>query len=388
MNFTFSKDEELWQWAVRDFADRELAPKALTLFDQSFRDILRKMGELGFFGVKLPEKYGGDPASWVMMGILAEEIAKVHGGIAYYLLVSSEVALSLAAYGTEPLQDALMPGLIEGRTMGCIALTEPQAGADAGALAANAIHKGDHYQVSGEKKPVSFGMEADLALLFVKTEPGITALCVPLTLPGITRLPVHNMGLFLTVPASLRCEGVEVPLTYRIGQEGEGLRVNGATGLRSDVNQIISALICLGVAQTALRLTISYSKERHAFGRPIGKFEAISNKLAEDATLIEAGRWLCYRALSLKELGSPHMKEAAMCGWWCPKIAYQVVQDSLLTHGHAGYCDDHPFQQMLRDLVAFEMIAGTEQMLKLIISRDITGPVGVPDAVSARMGDY
>jgi cyclohexanecarboxyl-CoA dehydrogenase len=156
-------------------------------------------------------------------------------------------------------------------------------------------------------------------------------------------------------------------------------------GLFSDFNQVVSGLICLGAAQTAMKLAVAYAKERTAFGRPIAKFEAVSEKIAENSTFIEAARWLCYRALALKDRESPHTKEAAMCGWWCPKVAYQAIKDSLLIHGHAGYCDDHPFQQMLRDIVAFEMISGTENILKLIISHKAMGLVAVPDSVSEHL---
>ena len=132
------------------------------------------------------------------------------------------------------------------------------------------------------------------------------------------------------------------------------------------------------MAQNALKTGISYGKDRIAFGRPLVSFGAISGKVAEDATLIEAGRWLCYRALWLKDQGLPNTKEAAMCGWWCPKVATEVIEDALLVHGHAGYSDDYPLQQMLRDVIAFEMIAGQEQVLKLDIAQETIGHVAIP----------
>jgi cyclohexanecarboxyl-CoA dehydrogenase len=233
-------------------------------------------------------------------------------------------------------------------------------------------------------------MAADIALSLVRTDSdgikGLTAMLIPLDTPDVKRLPVSTTGLLLSAPALLRFEGTKVPLKYRIGSEGEGFRVNAATGLFGNLGRIISGLISLGVAQTAMRLAIRYSRERSAFGRPLAKFEALSNKMAEDLTFLEAGRWLCYRALSLKDRGLPHTKEAAMCGWWCPRTAYQTIQDSLLIHGHAGYCDDHPFQQMLRDIVAFEMVSGTEQMLKLIVSHEAIGPIAVPDGLTGYIG--
>jgi cyclohexanecarboxyl-CoA dehydrogenase len=390
MEFSFSKEEELWQWAVKDFVERELAPREFTNFDGAFRNVIKKMAELGFSSLNMPEKCGGNPGNWVMLGILAEEIAKVNMTLAYSVMISYEVALSLAMYGTHEAKEEWLTGLINGSRLGCIAMTEPDAGTDFGAITAAAVKDGDCYLVSGEKVPVSFGMPADVALCFVKTgsesTKSVTAMFIPLDLPGVSRLPLRTMGLSLSSPASIRFEGVQIPAKYRFGKEGEGISVNETTCFHSTLHQTISGLIALGAAQTALRLAIRYSKERCAFGRPIGQFEAISGKIAEDATVIEAGRWLCYRALFLKDQGSPNDKEAAMCGWWCPKTAHQVIQDSLLIHGHAGYCDDHPFQQMLRDTVAFEMISGTEHILKLIIGHETMGSVAVPDSVSGRIG--
>jgi cyclohexanecarboxyl-CoA dehydrogenase len=174
-------------------------------------------------------------------------------------------------------------------------------------------------------------------------------------------------------------DSVCIPAKYRIGDESAGYHLITKMGISSDFHQIISGLISLGAAQTAMRLAIAYSKQRSAFGRPIAKFGAVSGKIAEDATLIEAGRWLCYRALSLKDQGQPNIKEAAMCGWWCPKLAFQVIENALLIHGHSGYSDDLPLQQMLRDIVAFEIIAGTEQILRQIIAQKLIGNIAVPD---------
>ena len=323
-----------------------------------------------------------------MLGILAEELAKVNISMAYFALVSHEVAFSVATYGTDEAKEEFMPGLIDADCIGCVGATKPKAGVDFKAVETRAETDGDAYIVSGEKTTVSFGMEADVALSFVRTGPGIggiTAVLIPLGLAGISRYPLRNMGLMGSSPASLTFDGVRVPRKYLIGGEGEGFKVNAATGLLGNAHKIIAGLISLGAAQTALRSATQYAKERVAFGRPIIKFEGLSGKLAEHATYIEAARWLCYRALSLKDRDEPHTKEAAMCGWWCPKIAYDAIQDSLLIHGHAGYSDDHPFQQMLRDIVGFEMISGAENMLKLMINYDGIGPVAVPDNVTDQL---
>ena len=383
MEFKFSKEEELLQWATKDFAQRELATKELVTLDYVPTDILKKMGDLGFFGLGIPERYGGEPASWVMIGILTEEIAKANIAIAYLIMLSYEISLPLAMHGTDEAKEEWLYSLVKGNKIGCISVTEPDCGSDVAAIKARAFRDRGFYLVSGEKGPVSFGMEADVSVFFAKTNleagaRGITAFLVPVDLPGITKFRVTNMGLLPSAAASFTFNEVRVPVKYRIGDEGEGFHINESMGLFADFSRVLSGLICLGAAQTALRLAISYAKERVAFKRPIASLEAISGKVAEDATLIEAGRWLCYRALWLKDQGLPNAKEAAMCGWWCPKVAFQVIEDALLVHGHAGYSDDHPFQQMLRDVIAFEMIAGHEQVTKLIIAQEMIGRVAIP----------
>jgi cyclohexanecarboxyl-CoA dehydrogenase len=387
MEFKFSKKEELIQWAVNDFAQRELTDKKLDSLDHVPKEIVKKMGDLGFLSMKIPEKHGGKPATWVMMGILTEEVAKVSAVIANLIMVSYEVSLSLASHGTEEAAEEWLSPLVKGEKLGCISVTEPGCGTDVNAIRTEAIRERDSYLIRGEKSPVSFGIQADVTLLFARTgiEPGtkgMTSFLLPLDLPGITKGPIANMGLSASAPSSLTMDKVRLPLKYRVGQEGEGLSINERMGLFSDLGRILSGLICLGLAQTALRSAVSYGKERVAFGRPIVKFEAISNKIAEDATFIEAGRWLCYRALSLKDQGLSNAKEAAMCGWWCPKVAFQVIENAILIHGHTGFSDDLPLQQMMRDAIAFEMISGTEQLTKLIIAQNIAGRSAVPDGLA------
>jgi cyclohexanecarboxyl-CoA dehydrogenase len=392
MEFKFSKQEELWQWAVREFAEGEFAKPELMTLDYVPTDLLKKMGELGFFSMKVPKEYGGNSGTWVMIGILAEEIAKMNIPIACMTMVSYEVILSLARYGTEQAKKEWLQDLAKGSKRGCVSVTEADSGVDIGAIKTKAVSRQNSYFIKGEKSPISFGTQADVALLFAKTGPekktaSITAFLVPLSLSGITKSSIKNMGLLPIAPCSFTMNNVRIPAKYRIGDEGKGSHLHTSMGFSSDFHQMISGLISLGAAQTAMRLAIAYSKQRVAFGHPIAQFEAISEKIAEDATLIEAARWLCYRALALKDQGLSNAKEAAMCGWWCPKVAFQAIEGALLVHGHTGYSDDLPLQQMLRDIVAFEMIAGTEQILKQIITQKVIGRIAIPGVMTEYMND-
>jgi cyclohexanecarboxyl-CoA dehydrogenase len=369
VDFNFSKEEELWQWAVKDFTDRELAPREFKAFDAAFRDTIIKMGELGFLGVNLPERYGGDPANSVMFGMLLEEVARDNAAVAYYILTTQEVCTALEAFAADDMKEQWLPGLIRGESIPCIAATEQASGCDFDAMATGAEIYNGLYRISGRKAPVSFGLAADIALTFAQTESaGPTAFLVPLDLAGIDKSTEPFMGLSLASPAALQFNGVPIPIRCRIGDEGAGRHIAVVTGPLSSLHQIATGLISLGMAQTALKLAARYAKE--------------------DMTLIEAGKWLCYRALSLKDSGKPHVKEAAMCGWWCPKISHQAIQNSLLIHGHSGYSDDHPFEQMLRDVVGFEIISGTESILKTIIGNQVLGPTGVPDCLIELSSSY
>jgi cyclohexanecarboxyl-CoA dehydrogenase len=392
MEFKFSKQEELWQWAVREFVEGELTKQEFMTLDHVPPDILKKMGELGFFSVKVPKEYGGNPGTWVMIGMLVEEIAKMNIPLAYMAMVSYEIILLLAGHGTSEAKEEWLRSLMNGSKRGCLSVTEPDSGVDVGAIKAEAIREEDSYFIRGKKSPVSFGMQADVALLFAKTDSekrtaGLTAFLVPLSFSGITRSSLKNMGLFPIAPCSFTMDDVCIPIKYRIGDEGEGFHLHTHMGFSSDFHHIMSGLISLGAAQAAMRLAISYSKQRVAFGRPIAQFEAISEKIAENTTFLEATRWLGYRALALKDQGLSNTKEAAMCGWWCPKVAFQVIEAALLIHGHTGYSDDLPLQQMLRDIVAFEMIAGTEGILKQRIAQKVIGNIAVPDVMTDSIKD-
>lgn len=390
MEFKFTKEEEDIRRAANNFAQKELANQELEKLDHVPMDTLKTMGGLGFLGLKVPEEYGGTPASWVEVGIVVEEIAKGNIAMAYLLMLSCEAGLILAAHGSEETKREWLPGLCQGEKLGCISAAEPGSGSDFASLTTRATRNGDFYLLQGEKSPVSLGTQADFTILFAKTKPeaqarGITSFLVPLDLLGITKSPIPNMGLFPAFAALLRFDEVRIPATNLIGRESEAFNINSSLGPSSEFSQVLSAIISLGAAQSALSQAISYAKKRLAFGRPIAQFQAISGKIAEDATLIEMARWLCYRTLWLKDQGLPHTKEAAMCSWWCPKSAYKIIEHALLIHGHAGYTDDYPFQQMLRDIIAFEIIGGTENIMKLIIAEKVMGKIAIPDQLKSHL---
>jgi cyclohexanecarboxyl-CoA dehydrogenase len=384
MEFGFSEEERLLQWAVNDFAQKELAEDELHTSTHVPQRLIEKMAGLGFLGLKTPEKFGGSEGTWVEVGILAEEIAKANVAVAHLITRFYEINLILARYGTERVKTEWLAGMTKGHKVGCIAATEAGSGSDIAAIETSALRDNDSYLINGEKNPTSFGMQADFGLVFAKSDHdagsnGVSAFLVPLDLPGITKTAIRNMGLQGSAVASIVFDHVKIPVEYRIGDEGEGFHIHVRLGPYSSLSHILSGIISMGACQEALNLAVSYSRKRLAFGRPLAKFQGISGKIAEDVTLVEAGRWLCYRALWLKEQNLPHAKEAAMCRWWCPKVGYDVIKHALIIHGHSGYCDDLPLERMLRDITAFQIIGGADQLMKLIIAHKTIGRVAVPD---------
>ncbi len=383
MEFRFSDEEEDLRKAVSDFAQREIAEKNINVLDHIPIETIQKMGELGFFSLKLPEAYNGQSGGWVDIGILIEELAIESIGLAHLAMVAYEAALLLATFGENETLKEWMPDVVQGNKLGSVALTESSSGCDHEVISTTAIKDGESYIIIGEKGPVSLGFRADYTILTAKTDSKagnneITAFLVPLNLQGITKSAINSMGLSSSALASFTFDNVVIPAKFRLGSEGEGLEIVKKFGHLSELGQLLSALICVGAASSAIRMAVRYSRDRFAFGRPIGQFEAVSGKIAEDVTWVEAARWLCYRGLWLKDQGFPNKKEAAMCGWLCPNMAFQIIENTLIVHGHLGYTDEFPIQQMLRDVIGFEMIAGTAEMLKLKIAKETIGDMAIP----------
>lgn len=392
MEFMLSEKEKLLQWAVKEFAQKELTEKDLPTFNHVPQEIVEKMGTLGFLGIKTSENYGGTEGTWVDVGILVEEIAKRSMTVAHLIMRCYEMSAILARYGTEKAKTEWLAELTKGHKVGCIAATEAGSGSSIADIKTHALRNHDSYFITGEKGPISFGTQADLGIVFAKTDGiagshAVSVFLVPLNLPGITKASIRNMGLRGSAVASIVFDQVRIPVEYRLGEEGEGLDMNARVGLYSSLSQILSGAISVGACQEALAQAMSYSKKRFAFGRPLAQFQAVSGKIAEDLTLLEAGRWLCYRALWLKEHHLPHTKESAMCSWWCPRIAYDAIKHALLMHGHTGYTEDLPLEGMLRDVTAFQIIGGSDQLMKLIIAYKAMGKMAVPEGLAPYMCD-
>lgn len=311
-----------------------------------------------------------------MAGIAVEEIARGDFNCAHALEATGIAGGLLSRYGNEKICLQWLPNLISGEIAIATALTEAHCGSDAAALKTSARLAGDKYILDGDKSSISIS-EAQAAVVWARTSSdsksrasGISTLIVPTDLPGITLNKMPDVGFRPVGRCQIFFDNVEVPAENLIGEEGKGFyQIMGIF----DHTRVELALQSLAVAQVSLEETVEYVKERTTFGLPLARYEGISFQIAQDATLIEAARLLCYKTLWLADQGKPHTKEAAMCKWWSPKVAFDVIHHCLLMHGHYGYSAEMPFGQRMNDVMANELADGTEQIMKIIIAGEMLG---------------
>jgi cyclohexanecarboxyl-CoA dehydrogenase len=377
MHLEFTPEQEELSRTLRAFARKELAPRSAA-WDRGGEfpwDTWRQMGELGLLGLRTPAAYGGQEADYLTFGIAMQEIARGDFGCTYGIQLAGLAGEILGRNGSEEIKRRWLPPTARGETVIALALTEPGVGSDAVNLASRAERDGDAYVLTGEKSGISLAMAAQAAIVFARTDRhggarGVSAFLVPLDLPGVVRSPLRDMGTRLVGRAVLAFDHVRVPASHRIGEEGSGF-YQIMQGF--DYNRVGIALACLGVAEVSVEETMTYAKERHAFGRLLASFEAVSFAIAEAATHLEACRWLCYRALWLADHGRPYTKESAMTKWWGPRLAVETIHQCLLLHGHYGYTDELPFEQRMRDVIGLEIGDGTAEVMKLIVARQLMG---------------
>jgi cyclohexanecarboxyl-CoA dehydrogenase len=344
------------------------------------RGLMRQMGEMGFIAPELPERFGGLGLGCLAAGVIHEEIARADLSLSYINLLGSLNSQILAQHGPPDIVGPWLERLIRGEALLALALTEPRGGSDAASLRLQVERVGDEYVLNGEKTSISAADQADAAVVFGRTGTadsgarGITALLVPMDLPGVTRSRFDCHGQRAIGRGSIFFENVRVPASHRLGKENAGF-IQVMQGF--DFSRALIGLQVLAVARVALEETWAYVAERHAFGKPLSAFQGVSHPLAGLDTQVEAARLLCLQALWLKDKDAPHSAEAAMCKWWAPKLAYDVVHECLLMFGHGGY-DRGPMEQRLRDVLGFQIGDGTAQIMKTIIARNRAGRAAVP----------
>jgi cyclohexanecarboxyl-CoA dehydrogenase len=375
MVFFTEEQKKFCEW-VRAFALKELSDgaKERAKLEYVTPEVMKKLAGAGLLELGTSAKYAKHPKDYVTFGIAMEEVCKVDFTAMIVLLIQVLV-YGLAEWMSDELREELLPATSAGKRLLCFANTEPNCGSDATAIKTRAVRDGNYYMISGEKTSISGGMQSDAVITTAKTNPlesskGITLFYVPLDSPAVNRSVFRDMGSISAGRASLTFNEVRVPMTFRIGEEGEGFRKVMRT---FDASRVLVGLAALALAETSLAETVELIKAKTAFGNPLSRFEAVSFKIAEHATLLEAARMICYKALKLRDEGLPHSKEAAMAKWFAPKCAVNALHDFMLIFGHRGYSEENPVEQRWRDAMSTQIGDGTAEIMKLIIAREILG---------------
>ncbi len=344
------------------------------------RGLMAEMGAMGFIAPELPEEFGGQGMGCLAAGVIHEEIARADLSLSYINLLASLNGQILAEHGDPAVARPWLERLTQGQALVAIALTEPRGGSDAANLRLRVERVGDEYVINGEKTSISAADQADAVVVFGRTGTveagarGVSAFLVPTDVPGLTRNRFDCHGQRAIGRGSLFFENVRVPANHRLGAEGQGF-VQVMQGF--DYSRALIGLQVLAVARVALEETWAYVAQREAFGKPLSAFQGVSHPLADYDTQVEGARLLCLQTLWLKYKGLPHTAEAAMCKWWGPKLAYDVVHQCLLSFGHGGY-DQGLMEQRLRDVLGFQIGDGTAQIMKTIVARTRAGRNAVP----------
>jgi butyryl-CoA dehydrogenase len=379
MAIQLSDDHRMIQATVREFAARELQPIASDLDHQRRfpSEALAKAARLGLLGLMVPEEYGGaglDPLAYV---IAQEELARVSAGFQTIVTVNNSLVCDpILRWGTEEQKRRYLPGLTSGERLGCYCLTEPTAGSDAMSLRSTAVWRGGEWVLSGTKVFVTNGVEADLCVVYARSEEargarGISAFLVEKSFPGVRVGKVEKkLGIRCSSTAELVFEECRVPAENLLGQRGEGGRIALAT---LDGGRIGIAAQALGIARACLEDAIAYARERRQFGVPIAEFQAIRWALADMATRLEAARQLTYRAAVLRGAGRPHTREAAMAKLAASETAMFAAHKAVQIFGGYGYTEDYPVERYFRDAKITEIYEGTSEIQRLVISRHVLG---------------
>jgi len=379
MNFDLSEEQKMIRDTVREFAEREIKPLAKELDEKAefSEELTLKMGELGLFGMYLPEKYGGQGLDYLSYIIAVEEIARVDGSHAATLAAHNSLGIGpLYYYGNEEQKMKYLPALCTGHALWGFGLTEPDAGSDSRGTKTKAYLEGDQWVINGSKIFITNG-SADISIgSTVQTVTGdqdgkkeFTCIIVDKDTPGFTRRAMHGKMMWrASDTAELFFDDCRVPKDHLLGQIGEGSHIMLST---LDSGRLSIAAMGLGCAQGAFEAAMAYTGERKQFGKPINKFQVNAFKLADMATKIELARNLLYKACWLKDNDRPFAKEAAMSKLYCSEIAREVADEAVQLHGGYGLMKDYDVERFYRDQRLLQIGEGTSEIQRLVISRHI-----------------
>lgn len=377
IDFTLSPEQELIKETAKDFANTHLLPGVIERDeDQKFpKDEIKKMGELGFMGMMIPEKWGGSGFDTVSYVIAIEEIAAVELATSTVMSVNNSLVCQvLLDWGNDAQKNDFLVPLASGEKLGAYSLSEPQSGSDASNMRTFAEKDGNNYVVNGTKNWVTSGQSSDLIIFFCLTDKGagskgISAFIVEKGTPGLEVGKKENkLGLRASDTCELYFDNCKISKANLIGDEGQGFSIamkalgGGRIGIAAQ---------SIGLARSALEKALNYSKERKQFGKPIGNFGAIQNKLADMATNIDAARLLVWKASVLKDQGKDYTKESSMAKLLASTTAMSAASECVQIHGGYGYMQEYGVERLMRDAKITEIYEGTSEIQRLVIGREL-----------------
>lgn len=379
MDTFLSEKNKAVRRAVRAFCEKELRPIAKEIDQEaSFPwEVVEKMGKLGYFGIQAPEELSGVALDSVSSAIVVEEISRVSAALGLCVSVHNSVGVyPIVVFGSEEQKQRWIPPLARGEKIGAFCLTEPNVGSDASGIEARAVRDGDYYVVNANKVFITNGGVADICLVFVNTDPeggrkGISVIVAERGTPGMVVGDLEDLcGVRANPVSSIRLCDCRIPASNLLGKEGIGLKI-GLTAL--DTGRMGIAAQAVGIAQAALEESIKYAKQRHQFGVPIAKHQAIATMLADMATEVAAARLMVYRAAFLKDQNKPFSEASAMAKLYASETSSKVTDKAVQIHGGYGYSKSYPVERYYRDARATRLYEGTSEVARMVVARSILG---------------
>ena len=385
LTLTMTEEHIMLRDAVRDFAQKEIAPIAVE-YDESGEfplDTIRKMGKMGLMGIEIPEDYGGAGMDTLAYVLTMIEVAKADASHSTIVSVNNSLYChAIYKFGTEAQKQQFLVPVASGEKIGAYSLTEPMSGSDAGTMQSRAVRSADgtHYVINGRKSWVTSGPVTDFVLLFTMTEPeklhrGVTAFLIDTNTPGFIRGKKEpKLGIRASATSEIIFEDYACPVENMLGAPGEGFKI-AMTVL--DAGRIGIASQALGIAEAAYEASVQYARERQAFGQAIGQFQMIQQKIADMKTRIEASRLLIYHAVQAKErakqTGGRYTTEASMAKLFASETAAYVTDEAVQIHGGMGYSGELPIERYYRDARITRIYEGTSEIQRMVIARSELG---------------
>jgi glutaryl-CoA dehydrogenase (non-decarboxylating) len=377
MDFELSDELIAVRELARDFAENEIAPTAAKDDkEKNFRgDLVKKMGELGFYGTMIPETYGGNDLGFLAMVLITEEIARAHSAMRVAINMQIGPAITLLQFGTEEQKKKFIPGLVSGDTIGCFAITEPDAGSDVAALRTTATKDGDDYLLNGSKLWISNGPVTTGGLVYAYTDRsqkhrGMSAFYAELKPPGLSRRTLETMGAHCSPLGELTFENFRIPAANRLGSEGDGFKI---CMWQLNQTRLNCAAGALGVARAAKEAALSYCNQRVQFGQKIGEFQMNQDLIAQMIAHEEAARLLVYRAAWLADQKKPNNLETSIGKYSAAEAANFAADAAMKILGAYGYSTEFPVERYYRDAKSYQIVEGSTNVQKMIIAQDALG---------------